>query len=406
MYINEKHKRIVENRGYGYIGSYRTKEVTLDNKNKKGTDIYIRVKCPYCNSEYDVHLSGFKKGNNCGKCCNKYENSFAYYIQQELQEPLNKYWDWDKNTVNPYCIYKSSHKKIWIKCDKAKYHESYEVSCHNFKNNNRCPYCYRKKVHPKDSFAQYHIDNTDKDFLEKYRSDKNTLNPRELPLYSHKTVWIKCQNKDYHEDYQVVCYEFSKGSRCPYCINHKIHIKDSFGALYPEKAKYRSKRNKESPYEVAPKTSKKYRFYCEDCGKEFEKKLNHLNIRGDNLKCPNCTSSKGEQRISNFLIKNNIKFETQKEFHGLVGINGGNLSYDFYLPQHNLLIEYQGEFHDGTAWQQKTTNFERQKEHDRRKRNYVKEHNIDLLEIWYWDFDNIENILFEIILNNKGGIIQ
>ena len=27
------------------------------------------------------------------------------------------------------------------------------------------------------------------------------------------------------------------------------------------------------------------------------------------------------------------------------------------------------------------------------KREYAKEHNIELLEIWYYDYDNIENIL-------------
>ena len=28
-----------------------------------------------------------------------------------------------------------------------------------------------------------------------------------------------------------------------------------------------------------------------------------------------------------------------------------------------------------------------------KKSMYAKEHNIKLLEIWYWDFDNIEEIL-------------
>lgn len=36
-----------------------------------------------------------------------------------------------------------------------------------------------------------------------------------------------------------------------------------------------------------------------------------------------------------------------------------------------------------------------QDEHDKRKRNYAKEHNINLLEIWYYDIDNIEDILLE-----------
>lgn len=31
--------------------------------------------------------------------------------------------------------------------------------------------------------------------------------------------------------------------------------------------------------------------------------------------------------------------------------------------------------------------------HDKRKRNYAQEYNIKLLEIWYYDFENIEEIL-------------
>lgn len=46
-------------------------------------------------------------------------------------------------------------------------------------------------------------------------------------------------------------------------------------------------------------------------------------------------------------------------------------------------------------------NFDKQKEHDKRKKEYARNNNIDLLEIWYWDFDNIEEILNKQILN-KG----
>ena len=69
------------------------------------------------------------------------------------------------------------------------------------------------------------------------------------------------------------------------------------------------------------------------------------------------------------------------------------MSYDFYIPSYNLFIEYQGEYHDGTVSIQTEINFLRQQEHDKRKRNYAKLHNIQLLEIWYWDFDNIYEIL-------------
>ena len=84
-------------------------------------------------------------------------------------------------------------------------------------------------------------------------------------------------------------------------------------------------------------------------------------------------------------------------------MGGGHLSYDFYLPNHNLLIEYQGGFHDGTVTgsYQKLYDLERQQMHDKIKEKYAEQHNIRLLEIWYWDFDNIENILDEVLNDDK-----
>lgn len=472
----EKHKQEVENRGYIYIGTYTKGEYTIDKHLYMNCMRYIRVKCPYCGAEYDVVFYMFKRGQNCSKCCQKYKNSFAYYIEQELKEPLDKYWDFEKNELNPYYIYKNSNKKVWIKCTKTDYHGSYKINCHNFTSNQRCPYCshaHGRKVHPKDSFAQWGIDNVDPNFIKKYWSDKNAINPFTIAPNSTKKVWIKCQNKDYHNDYLVSCNNFYNSNRCPYCSNQKIHPKDSFGQwlidtygdnaldkywsnkntvdpfaiapqsnkkvwimcqendyhndnggyeitcnnfyngnkcpycssnkihkldsfgyLYPEKAKYWSKRNKKSPYEILPHSNKKYWFYCEDCGEEFESALSYITENKRSMKCKNCNSSKGEQKINKWLVNNNINFIPQKEFEGLVGLKGKNLSYDFYLPNYNMLIEYQGEFHDGTAQYYKG-HFEYQQEHDRRKKQYTIDHNINLLEIWYWDFKNINKILEE-----------
>lgn len=119
--------------------------------------------------------------------------------------------------------------------------------------------------------------------------------------------------------------------------------------------------------------------------------------------CPICSMSHGERSIYLFLKNNNINFIPQKEFNNLFGINGGNLSYDFYLSTYNILIEYQGEFHDGTANQQTPKEYETQKEHDRRKKEFAINNNIKLLEIWYWDFDNIEEILNRELRINRGS---
>lgn len=122
--------------------------------------------------------------------------------------------------------------------------------------------------------------------------------------------------------------------------------------------------------------------------------------------CPICNESKGEKEINKILSWNKISFEPQKKFDGLIGIGGGLLSYDFYLPKFNLLIEYQGEFHDGTTRKQTKEDKKRQVEHDKRKKEYSINNNIRLLEIWYYDFGNIEEILTkELQLNIKGDLL-
>ena len=133
---------------------------------------------------------------------------------------------------------------------------------------------------------------------------------------------------------------------------------------------------------------------CLVCGYNWNSSLS--NIKKGNG-CPNCSMSKGEKQIMNILNKLGIPYDWQKTYNGLVGVGNGLLSYDFYLSTYNSLIEYQGNFHDGTVNNgfQTEEQFKIQQEHDKRKREYAKDHNINLLEIWYYDYDNIEQILTE-----------
>ena len=485
MYYNEKHKKRVIERGdgYTYIGSYRRKEETIDGKNKKHNANYIRVKCPYCGNEYDVqNCDFFIRKIICGSCCNLYENSFAYHIQMELGEGLNKYWDWKENDLNPYLIYVgSSTNKVKLKCNKTNYHDNYtmfpnmfkrgdrcpqctnhhgnvhpnesfgqwlidefgknaikkywspkntldpfklskgsdkyiiwmlckEKDYHNdnggyettpneFYRGNRCPYCSGHKTHPKDSFGQWLIDTYGNNAVEKYWSSKNTINPFEISPNSHKNIWIYCQEKDYHNDnggYKTSPNSFYRGQRCGYCYNSKIHPLDSFGMLYPEKAKYWSKNNKKTPFEVAPKTTRKYKFICEKCGEEFERNLNDLNRIDSGVVCINCNSSSLEQATKNVLDGYNIKYEREYKYNDLKGIRGGILRFDFYLPKYNTVIECQGEQHKKRikGWQTEE-GFKIQKQNDLLKRNYCDENDIKLIEIWYNEINDIENILIE-----------
>lgn len=77
----------------------------------------------------------------------------------------------------------------------------------------------------------------------------------------------------------------------------------------------------------------------------------------------------------------------------------------FYLPEYKLLIEYQGQFHDGsTSMALKEKYFDKQQLNDKLKKDYAKNNGYNLLEIWYYDFDNTESIIDKFIYNLKNPV--
>ena len=137
---------------------------------------------------------------------------------------------------------------------------------------------------------------------------------------------------------------------------------------------------------------KKYNFHCLKCGRNFISELN--SVLSNNAGCPICNRSAGEQKIEDFLIANNIDYISQYKFSDLFGVKGRQLSYDFYIPSRNLLVEYQGKQHYAAIdYFGGGENFEIQQEHDSRKREYAKMHSFDLLEIKYVDFKRVSQIL-------------
>lgn len=107
--------------------------------------------------------------------------------------------------------------------------------------------------------------------------------------------------------------------------------------------------------------------------------------------CPKCNrfTSKGEKKIEKFLLNNNISFVKEKTF-----IDLPLLRFDFYLPNKNLVIEFQGLQHyksiDYFGGEQ---HFIKQKANDLKKKEYCKKQNIDFLEISYQEIDDIDFIL-------------
>lgn len=121
-------------------------------------------------------------------------------------------------------------------------------------------------------------------------------------------------------------------------------------------------------------------------------------------RCPYCQHSRGEDRIYTSLIKNpDYTVIPQYSFSDLHSCksNKSKLRFDFAVFKNSklmCLIEYDGEQHFrpvAFSGNQKKAiqNFKSAKENDLRKTNYCKEHNILLIRIPYYNFNQIETIL-------------
>ena len=185
---------------------------------------------------------------------------------------------------------------------------------------------------------------------------------------------------------------------CPYCANEEISNSLKFTTKeFIEKVK-QVHPNYDYSKIIYKDQNSKIIVICPKHG-EFTTRAGNLLVGHG---CPVCNAPKGELFIRNWLINHFIDFETQKKFEEL-----GNLSYDFFIPSKNLLIEFNGEQHFGIVpFFHKNKRSDKfgvmglrvQFQNDMEKKKYAQLKGYDLLVIPYWDFDKIQTILSEKLL--------
>ena len=132
---------------------------------------------------------------------------------------------------------------------------------------------------------------------------------------------------------------------------------------------------------------------CPKHGAFWQRPVQHLQGGG----CPICNESQGEKKVRIFLMNNDIEFEREKKFKDCRDKNP--LPFDFYLPQYNLCIEFDGkqhfipyDFNSKESDEKKLENLKRTQYHDQIKNDYCKSHNITLLR-----FNNIKAVEEELM---------
>jgi very-short-patch-repair endonuclease len=118
---------------------------------------------------------------------------------------------------------------------------------------------------------------------------------------------------------------------------------------------------------------------------------NHIQGQG----CPICKKSKGELKIRQWLIENQIEFIHQKKFNGCINPNiWYSLMFDFYVSSKNVCIEFDGEQHFKPCKRfGGKVQFDKTKYLDYIKDEYCIKNNINILRIPYTEIKNIHNIL-------------
>lgn len=140
-------------------------------------------------------------------------------------------------------------------------------------------------------------------------------------------------------------------------------------------------------------TSSPVKCKCLIC--DFEWETISANLLYNKSGCPNCSSSKGERKLKRILDEYHIQYIPQKSFKDNKSPKGRIMPYDFFLPEYNLLIEYQGKQHFiSQDFFGGDEIFEYQKLKDKLKKAYAETNNYNYLEISYKEYDNIKEILF------------
>ena len=348
----------------------------------KGQHTYVRY---ICNKHKDKGVqekiwTSFKKTKGCPYCNGKTRTSNDFYSDVKRLLP---------NVYIKENQYKDRNSRINCKCLICGY--NWVTSAESLLLGHGCWNCHINKVTGK-------IKKTEQEYKEELYSAHPTI--KLISKYNGSKDKIKCEC-------QVCCniWETNPHSLlnlkygCPKCANQNISLsKRITHEEYEQKLHIIMPHIKPiSKYVVSDEKME----YCCTLHNKTYWQLPYEALSGKNG-CPICKKqSNGENSVSKFLENNNIQYISQYRFDDCKNIR--TLPFDFYLPDYNTCIEYDGELHykavDYFGGDEALSNTQFR---DDIKTQYCLNNNIRLIRIPYWEFNNIDKILSETLLTNKN----
>ena len=395
--------------GRGHMKKRKTqedfeKELSLVLPNVKVLGKYInintkiRFKCLIHDFEFDAFPQNMLRGHGCRKCGNEKQSKKQTKSHDKFVEDLNK--------INPNIdvvgTYVNMDTRVQVRCLVDGY--VWNADPRKLLRGIRCAVCTNRKVVP----GVNDLATTRPDLVKYFK------NPDDATKYtsgSEQTIDIVCPECGYEDKIKIG--NLSRfGFSCNGCYENKYGRKRvSYGYWNFETMKQYL--NEHYPaYKLLD-----VRFASQNsngCLKAFIKCPNDAhepywaywtNIISGNECClcrlEDCMS-RGERLAESILQKHNICFVAQKRFDDCRDVY--TLPFDFYLQKYNLVIEIMGEQHEKPIdYFGGEDSFFKRIKHDKIKRDYLSKNNIDILDIWYYDLDNMESLILDKINKIKNN---
>lgn len=307
--------------------------------------------------------------------------------QQEVIKQLQKI----HNNKYDYSLveYKNDSEKIKIICKEHGVFEQ-QVACHK-RQKQGCPKCGRIQIGKKQQITrEQFIDKIEKIF------GKNKFDYSKLEYKgAHIDISLICKNCNNIESKPPTVWY--KGYGCLKCQirrpNPKLITKEQF---LEKVIKIHNGKYDYSNINFIDLHSK-IEIICNKHGSFSQSPEVHLYGKSG---CPRCKTSKGEEEIAIWLNNKNIKFIYQYQ----VKINNSNHYFDFYLPKHNIIIEFNGlQHYKPIKFFGGEEGFENLKLRDKTKEKYCFDNKINFHIINYKEKDNI-NIILNKLINDKSKL--
>ena len=331
----------------------------------------ILHKCLKHNVEWSTTPNHLFKSCGCPQCRRESYASKAAKTNEKYLEEVKII----NNTILPLETYINEKTKILHRCLLCGY--EWKTIPDRILRGHGCPKCNcNVSKTSEEYFDLVKINNPNIEILEEYNS-------------SNKKILCKCKKHEYI--WKAYAPNILKGGGCPLCRVEKVSEKRTKPHQQFILEAKRSNPNI-AILDTYCGTKNKIKVKCLQCNHEWMAYPEDI-LHGHG--CAICNNSIGENKIRQWLILKNITYIPQKKFKDCKDCN--LLPFDFYLPDKNKCIEYDGIQHfEPVNYFGGQKAFKIRQQHDQIKDKYCEENNIPLLRIPYYANveEELENFLF------------